>query len=102
MVLCLGLCAFTAKSLSSIPGQGTKIPQATSSDQLKKKKKTLDYALSQRVNSRKNKCHRQSAEDFSPAPPCAAAQLWASSLTSLCQTFLFYEMGKLLPISQVK
>ena len=42
MVQCLGLCAFTAKSLSSIPGQGTKIPQASSSDQLKKKKKDTE------------------------------------------------------------
>ena len=27
-VQCLGLCAFTVKGLGSIPGQGTKIPQA--------------------------------------------------------------------------
>ena len=28
MVQWLGLCAFIAKGLGSIPGQGTKIPQA--------------------------------------------------------------------------
>ena len=35
----LGLYTFTADSLSSIPGQGTKIPQATQHGQKKKKKK---------------------------------------------------------------
>ena len=34
----LGLCAFTAKGLGSIPGRGTKIPQATRRN-LKRKKK---------------------------------------------------------------
>ena len=28
MVWWLGLCAFTAEGLGSVPGQGTKIPQA--------------------------------------------------------------------------
>ena len=35
----LGLCAFTAKGLSPIPDQGTRIPQATQCSQKKKKKK---------------------------------------------------------------
>ena len=34
----LGLCAFTAEGLGSIPGQGTKIPQATWHSQRIKKK----------------------------------------------------------------
>ena len=34
----LGLCAFTARGWGSIPGQGTKIPQATLRSQKKKKK----------------------------------------------------------------
>ena len=34
----LGLCAFTAKGLGSIPGQGTKIPQATRCGQKNPKK----------------------------------------------------------------
>ena len=34
----LGLCAFTAKGLGSVPGQGTKIPQAA---QPKKKRKKI-------------------------------------------------------------
>ena len=33
----LGLGAFTAKGLDSIPGQGTKIPQASLCSQIKKK-----------------------------------------------------------------
>ena len=35
----LGLGSFTAEDLGSIPGQGTKIPQATLLGQKKKKKK---------------------------------------------------------------
>ena len=35
----LGLCASTAKGSGSIPGQGTKIPQAGWRDQKKKEKK---------------------------------------------------------------
>ena len=31
----LGLCAFTAKGLSPIPDQGTRVPQATQSSQKK-------------------------------------------------------------------
>ena len=38
MVQWLGLCALTAEVLGSIPGQGTKIPQAMQHDQKKKKK----------------------------------------------------------------
>ena len=34
----LGLLTFTAKGSGSIPGQGTKIPQATQQDQKKKRK----------------------------------------------------------------
>ena len=36
----LGLCASTAVGMGSLPGQGTKIPQATWHSQKKKKKKT--------------------------------------------------------------
>ena len=38
----LGLCAFTAKGLGSIPGRGTKIPKATRCSQKKKKKIDLE------------------------------------------------------------
>ena len=34
----LGLCAFTAESLGSVPGWGTKIPQAVRCGQKKKKR----------------------------------------------------------------
>ena len=37
----LGLCAFTAEGQGSVPGQGTKIPQAKWHGQKKKKKKKL-------------------------------------------------------------
>ena len=36
----LALCTLTAEVLGSIPGQGTKIPQAKPHDRKKKKKKT--------------------------------------------------------------
>ena len=39
----LGLCAFTAEGWGSIPGQGTKIPQAKRYGQKKKKKKKKNY-----------------------------------------------------------
>ena len=39
MVQWLGLCAFTAADLGSIPGWGTKIPHTTCSQKPKKKKK---------------------------------------------------------------
>ena len=42
MVQWLGLYAFTAKGLGSIPGWGTKIQQAVWCGQKKKKKKTLN------------------------------------------------------------
>ena len=38
MVQWLGLCAFTAEGVGSIPGQGTKIPQAVQWDQKKERK----------------------------------------------------------------
>lgn len=41
LVLWLGLCGFTAKSLSSILGQGAKILQATRHGQYRKGKKTI-------------------------------------------------------------
>ena len=44
MVQWLGLCALTAEVLGSIPGQGTKIPQAMQHDQ-KKKKKCMKFTL---------------------------------------------------------
>ena len=39
MVQCLGLCIFIAKGTGSIPGWGTKIPQAEQHSKKKKKKK---------------------------------------------------------------
>ena len=39
MVQCLGLSSFTVTGLSSTPGLGTKIPQASGNRQKKKKKK---------------------------------------------------------------
>ena len=38
MVQWLGLCAFIAEGLGSIPGQGTKIPQAARCGKKKRKK----------------------------------------------------------------
>ena len=43
MVQWLGLCALTAEVLGSIPGQGTKIPQAMQHD--RKKKKCMKFTL---------------------------------------------------------
>ena len=42
MVQWLGFCASTAEGMSSIPGQGTKIPQATQCSQKKKRKSNYD------------------------------------------------------------
>ena len=39
MVQWLGLCAFTAEGLGSVPGWGTKIPQVVWCGQKKKKKR---------------------------------------------------------------
>ena len=39
MVQCLGLCIFIAEGTGSIPGWGTKIPQAEQHSKKKKKKK---------------------------------------------------------------
>ena len=41
----LGLCAFTAKGLGSIPGQGAKIPQVTQHSQNKKIKQTKKHRV---------------------------------------------------------
>ena len=41
----LGLHIFTASGLGSIPGQGTKIPQAASHGQKKKTNKIPDFTL---------------------------------------------------------
>ena len=41
-IRCLGLYTFTAESPGSIPGQGTKIPQAAAQPKRKKKKKKPD------------------------------------------------------------
>ena len=43
-VQCLGLCAFTAESPASIPGQGTKILQAVQGGQKQKQKPTMSLA----------------------------------------------------------
>ena len=45
MVQWSGLCTFTAKGPGSIPGQGTKVPQATGRGQKKKKKFTAIYSI---------------------------------------------------------
>lgn len=50
----------------------------------------------------KGGCHSPPVRGFHSTPPRAAVQLWASSLTSLCQIFLTRETGDLLPISLVE
>ena len=45
VVQCLGLCAFTAEGLGSIPGGETKIPQAVQCCQKKKKKKRKENCI---------------------------------------------------------
>ena len=42
MVQWLGLCTFTAEGPRSIPGQGTKIPQAAQSSAAKKRNKNAE------------------------------------------------------------
>ena len=61
----MGLCAFTAEGQGSVPGQGTKIPQAKWHGQKKKKKKNFimnmvknyskRYRASNAVDSQKHK-----------------------------------------------
>ena len=43
MVQWLGLCTFTAKGAGSIPGQGTKIPQASKAQAINKYNKFKNH-----------------------------------------------------------
>ena len=55
MIQWLGLCPSTAGRLGLIPGQGTKIPQATRSLQKKKKRKKEKKAYVSLANSAQKK-----------------------------------------------
>ena len=68
----LGLLAFTAQGTGSIPGWGTKIPQAAWHGQKKKKQKTQPYDTSIKekpviiaINKHvKNNCYKNNAIKF--------------------------------------